>query len=125
MDALQQVLLSAAGAALQELLYWYQLQGRLSSADVKRLKSRFYWVLVVLVVLASGLGGWAWFSKGNGSPSAWDCLLVGAAFPALFKTGVGAVAARKAPQLGTKLNPQRTPARELQTFVWAYLGLPT
>jgi hypothetical protein len=85
--AVDAVLPAFLGAVLQELLYWWQLRYSLDDAKLQALlRSRQYWIIVGLMVAGSTLGTVYWFWSEKVGPK--DYLLVGAAFPMLFKSAV-------------------------------------
>lgn len=85
---------AACGASLQELLYWYDLRQHLKHKRYERLlRSTAYWIVTGLMIALSTVGTWLWFD--GATVDARHYLLVGAAFPLLFKSAVPAVAARR------------------------------
>lgn len=85
---------AACGASLQELLYWYDLRQHLKLKRYERLlRSTGYWIITGLMIALSTVGTWLWFD--GATVDARHYLLVGAAFPLLFKSAVPAVAARR------------------------------
>lgn len=80
---------SAFGAFLQELVFWYDARTKLAEAKYKAvLHSSGYWVFVILMLLSSGAGTWIWFDPDPQKPRTY--LLMGAAFPVFFKKLVAA-----------------------------------
>ena len=91
---------AAFGAALQELYFWYAARTELSKSKYNSLlKSVRYWVVVALMVAASGFGTWVWFSPEQ--QAARTYLLMGAAFPIFFKKLVAAFISKET-KLGAK-----------------------
>jgi hypothetical protein len=87
-DTLNSVLLPAAfGAAIQELAYWWELRFKLSSEKYKaQIRSPGYWIVVILMIGGSAIGTMYWFGSQNVTPK--DALVLGAAFPLIFKHAV-------------------------------------
>lgn len=82
----------AMGGALQEVLHRADLLRRLPTKREKALlRAKSYWVLAVLVAAAGGAFAVAWASAGAPT-NLFQPLLIGAAFPSLFKKVVSAVA---------------------------------
>jgi hypothetical protein len=108
------ILIGAFGAFLQELLFWYDARTRLTAAKYRALlKSAGYWVVTPLVIACSGVGSWLWFEPNV--QSARTYLLIGAAFPIVFKKVVAAFVP-KATKLGAQRETERVTAVD-------YLGL--
>jgi hypothetical protein len=86
-ETIQSLVVGAVGAAVQEIAHWYGLRHRLSESKVQALaKSTPYWSITALMVIASGLGTWAWY---GGNPQALRTyFLTGAAFPLVLKKAV-------------------------------------
>lgn len=88
------IALGAFGAALQELLYWYVLKTRLQSQRYQALlRSRQYWLITCLMILASGIATSIYFEPSY-SPRLWDMVIFGAAFPVLLKQFIKAARAK-------------------------------
>lgn len=80
---------AAFGAFLQELVFWYDARTKLTQTKYKKiLCSPGYWFFAILMMLASGAGTWIWFDPDPQKPRTY--LLMGAAFPVLFKKLVAA-----------------------------------
>jgi hypothetical protein len=80
---------AAFGAFLQELFYWYDARTKLFQAKYKAILSNpGYWLFAVAMILASGAGTWIWFDPDPQKPRTY--LLMGAAFPVIFKKLVAA-----------------------------------
>jgi hypothetical protein len=80
---------AAFGAAMQELIYWWQLRFKLNQKKyIAQIRSPIYWALVFAMIVASALGTVVWFS--DHSTVARDCMIFGAAFPLIFKHTVNA-----------------------------------
>jgi hypothetical protein len=111
MHALLTVFLPAAfGSALQELLYWYDSRKKLSNKTYQaQLRSAAYWLIIIAMIIATGAGALIWFYHQDPAPK--DCLLLGAAFPTLFKHAVSATA--RGPRMGDHVAPKSQP-------VWSY-----
>jgi len=81
--------IAAFGALLQELAFWYDARSKLTQAKYKKILHSFgYWFFGILMTLASGAGTWIWFDPDPQKPRTY--LLMGAAFPVLFKKLVAA-----------------------------------
>lgn len=94
---------AAFGSIIQEFLYWHHLRTKLHLKTHQRLlKSTGYWAVVFLMALISGVGVVIWFYESIEDLSGKDFLIMGAAFPALFKLGVSAASSRRSVTLGTK-----------------------
>jgi hypothetical protein len=77
------------GAVLQELVFWYDARTKLTELKYKKiLRSPGYWIFGILMMVASGVGTWIWFDPDPQKPRTY--LLMGAAFPILFKKLVAA-----------------------------------
>lgn len=77
------------GALFQELLRWMPLLNRPpSAAEKKRLRSGFYWIPALLLVLGGTIGTYYFTLDGPSRPL--QCIALGAAFPTLFKKVVDA-----------------------------------
>lgn len=96
------VLVASFGALIQELISWYNIRNTLSTEEHQKLMhDAGYWVITALMVVAAGIGTWAWFN-GEKHPVR-EYLLTGAAFPLLLKKGAAAVAGAEQ----TKLGPEK------------------
>lgn len=94
------------GALLQELLHWYGLRHQLRSAAYsKLLRSGIYWLITIAVIAVTPVAVVVWFSDRAELLSPGDFLILGAAFPTLFKTVVARVGESGEPKLGDQ---QRT-----------------
>jgi len=77
------------GAAFQELLYWYQLRGQLTSAQNQvLLRSPIYWAITCAMIVASGFGTAIFY--GDRVKAIDGLCILGAAFPLIFKKLVNA-----------------------------------
>jgi hypothetical protein len=95
-SALVAFALATFGAGLQELVHWYELRNKLDHEEYARLlRSRAYWVVVLLMIVGSGIGTAVWCD--GGAYSGRDYMVFGAAFPLLMKKAVAAL------DTGTKL----------------------
>ena len=75
------------GAAMQELLYWYEIRARLHIAQTaKLLRSPAYWLITILMILVCGIATHFWYLP-DAQPLR-TYLLTGAALPLLLKQGV-------------------------------------
>jgi hypothetical protein len=94
------ILIAAFGALLQEVLFWYDARTKLSSTKYRTLlKSVGYWVVTLSMICASGVGSWLWFAPQIESTRTY--LLLGAAFPIVFRKVVAAFIP-KATKLGAR-----------------------
>jgi len=78
------ILIASFGAAIQELMYWFELRYYLG--DKKKweaLKSIRYWTVTILMIISSGLGTWILYDETLTIKSAQ--FILGAAFPMIFK----------------------------------------
>ena len=86
------------GSLVLETIYWYHLRERLQAAKYRRmLKSVAYWVTTVLMVV---VGGISTLILADGKLPAPSLLVLGAAFPSLFKQLVSAALSRDPTKLG-------------------------
>lgn len=84
MDAIHTILLGSFGAFCQEVVHLYDLRATLHCARMRRVyRSWQYWVITVLMVLASGMG--VWVMCGDRVVPEHVLFVMGAAFPMLFK----------------------------------------
>lgn len=79
----QIMLYAFIGAAIQEIIYLYDLRKSWNDPQNDFLKTPSYWIITVLMMAGSAFGS-SEFLKNN-NPSTMTCLVVGAAFPALFR----------------------------------------
>ena len=80
------------GALLQELLHWYGLRHQLREAAYSSLlRSKAYWFITIAVILVTPIAVVVWFSERTEALSPGDFLILGAAFPTLFKTVVARI----------------------------------
>lgn len=80
------------GAALQEILHWYNLRMKLRQQKyIRLLRSPYYWSVVLCFVVATGGICQLWFWDVTSDPK--TLFLFGASVPALMKqAGSGALA---------------------------------
>ncbi|MBT1688895.1 hypothetical protein [Dawidia soli] len=84
------ILVACFGASCQEIIHWFELRKKLDTENRKVLKSKFYWLITFLMISISGVGTWLFFYD-QGNPMGKNVQMVlGAAFPALFKKAVDA-----------------------------------
>ena len=84
------LLAAILGAALQELVHWYDIRNTLTQKRyVTLLRSPAYWLITALMVLGSSLGTWIWLDGENQSLRTF--LITGAAFPLILKKAVSAI----------------------------------
>lgn len=105
----QIMLFALTGAAIQEIIYLYELRKSLADPQNNFLKSPGYWIITIIMMAASAFGA-SVFLKGT-NPTQILCLVVGAAFPAFFKL-----------LIKTFLEKQQAPKKMLpgtqHDFVW-------
>jgi hypothetical protein len=93
------VLSALFGAAIQEVIYWFDLRRNLDNDEyVKLRRSLAYWVVTALMIVGSAIGTAIWFSDETVSPK--NAMVFGAAFPLFLKHVVSAAGSRA--RLGTK-----------------------
>jgi len=94
------MLVASFGSLCQEILYWFELKKKMDEAENQKvLKSPYYWVLTVLVIIISGVGTWLLFY--DDTPVKLKIpFVLGAAFPYLFKKIVQATQDKPLPHLG-------------------------
>lgn len=81
------LLATVFGAILQELLHWYGLRTKLSQKRYQRiLRSTGYWLVTLAVILLIPVAVLLWFADTLDALALRDFVLLGAAFPTLFKT---------------------------------------
>lgn len=99
-------LAAAAGAIIQEILYWYGKRFEILKAKPKAQSNWIsYAIITVLMVVASASGTFIWFEDRHGDILLRDAMLFGAAFPAIFKIGAKSYASSgSATKLGAKSN---------------------
>ena len=77
------------GAVFQELLHWYYLRNKLDSPKYKSLmKRKNYWLITVLVIVASAFGTAYFYGSTLGKL---ELAVISAAFPTLFRKFVTSV----------------------------------
>ena len=98
-NILSTILIASFGAALQELVSWYNLRNTLDAETQQKLmKSKAYWVITGLMIVGAGVGTWVWF---NGEKHQFrEYFLTGAAFPLLIKKGLSAISNGETTKLG-------------------------
>ena len=85
------LLTAGFGAFVQEFLHWYDLRKKLHKDEYKALlKSISYWIIVIIMIVVSAIGVWILYSEKIADSRDLQ-LLLGAAFPLLFKKLVGGV----------------------------------
>lgn len=86
-----QVLIPAlVGAALQEIVHWYDLRKHLDDEkDQRVLKSGWYWFWTGAMILITPVAVHFWF-EGQSGVTSHSVLLTGAAVPLIFKKAVRA-----------------------------------
>jgi len=94
------------GAVLQELVFWYDARTKLSETKYKSiLCSPGYWLFAIAMMLASGVGSWIWFDPDP--QRARTYLLMGAAFPVIFKKLVASFISKET-KLGLRTEEKRS-----------------
>jgi hypothetical protein len=103
------ILIASFGAAMLELIYWYELRNRLENRRYRNLlRSTSYWVIVGAFIIGSGIATWIWYGmeqSGQMSREPREYFLVGAAFPLLLKRAFGAIDSSGKPTLGANERP--------------------
>jgi len=100
-----------AGAIIQEIAHWWELRFTLHHKKYDTLiRSRVYWVVVVLFALSGGLFTVGWFYDGVTDPKTF--MLTGAAFPLILKQGAASAVNAKRLTLGQPKGPERSPMLE-------------
>lgn len=91
-------LLAGAGAVIQEVGHWYELRKNLALKRYQQLiHSLGYWLITLAMIICSGAGTAIWWYGESHPPK--DYLVMGVAFPIIFKKAVS-VAAKRPLQLG-------------------------
>ncbi len=109
-SSLAHVLIGSFGAFLQEILFWYEARTKLSARKYRALlESVGYWVTTGLMVVGAGVGSWLWLWSEPALQNPRTYLLLGAAFPIIFKKVVAAFIP-KATRLGARDKPERVSA---------------
>lgn len=81
------------GAVAQELMWWYDVRHELNEKKYTDLiHSKGYWIIVSLIVLVSTIGPFLLHSRELDNYSALDFMILGAAFPLIFKQISGGAA---------------------------------
>jgi hypothetical protein len=107
------MLIAAFGALIQEAIHWFDLRKKLEEEEQKKiLNSKHYWIITVIMIIVSGVGTWIlFFPFGTKLPT--DTILtdiipiriqlvLGAAFPLIFKKLVAKQQDLGINKLGTK-----------------------
>ena len=81
------IFLSAStGAAMQELLYWYEIYKSLDFAKYQSLiRSRPYWMIVAGLVLITGIVALFWFGDEGHASNKRDVFVFGISLPLIVK----------------------------------------
>lgn len=99
------ILIASFGAAMLELIYWYELRKRLENRRYRKLlRSIWYWLIVIAFILGSGLATWIWYGMeptGRMSRAPREYLLLGAVMPLLFKKAVSTFFSNGTSKLGS------------------------
>jgi hypothetical protein len=99
------------GAVLQELLFWYNAKDKLESQEYRAIiASAKYWIVVSAMAVGSGIAAYLWFSPDQ--QAARTYLLVGAAFPVLFKKSVDAFIRSPGTPLGATAEEKQRDAKK-------------
>lgn len=76
---------AALGAAVQELIYWYNLRHQLDEERYQRLiASKGYWIVVGAFVIGAALSAMVWFAGGE-KVSHKESFIFGVGLPLLIK----------------------------------------
>lgn len=98
------ILIASFGAAMLELIDWYELRKHLQESRYRKLlRSTAYWVVVIVFILVSGVATWIWYGaeqSGQMSREAREYLLVGAAIPLLLKRAISSIGSSGGATLG-------------------------
>ena len=96
-------LVGSLGAFIQELSHWYSLRSNLEEQKYQKLlKSPLYWIITISMILISGIGVWIWCE--NIVQSFRHYVVLGAAFPLMFKKAISTIENSTSVNLGTKHN---------------------
>ncbi|GFE77562.1 hypothetical protein [Novosphingobium sp. TCA1] len=99
--ALQTMLASSFGAAVQEIIYWYNLRHSLNEQKYRELiGSVGYWFALSAMVLGTGLAAYFWFA-GDKWPTSKEAMTFGIALPLLVKQ-IGSAASS-----GVRFGPEK------------------
>ena len=94
MTALQFILTAAFGSIIQEVIHLYDIRNTLHLQEVSSiLKSWKYWAITLAMVVVSGIGTWILYGDSLTIKSV--ILILGAAFPLLFKKLVASAGANQ------------------------------
>lgn len=106
LDNMDALVFTVFGAILQELLHWYGLRNNLSEKNYSQLLTSIsYWVITGLVIIITPVAVVIWFSGKVDVLSPGDFLILGAAFPTLFKSIVARVSEQGEVRLGADTSP--------------------
>lgn len=99
---IKHALVASLGAGIQELAYWYEIKEKISAEKYQSLiRSPSYWLVVILMILASGIGTAIWYVE---QPQVLRTyLLTGAAFPLVLKKAIAVTLLGEK----TKLGPEK------------------
>jgi hypothetical protein len=87
---IQFMLIAAFGSIIQEVIHLYDIRSTLHLPDTTSiLKSWKYWAVTVTMIVVSGVGTWLLYGDNLNIKSV--IVLLGAAFPLLFKKGVASI----------------------------------
>ncbi len=83
--AVQTMLASSFGAAVQEIIFWYNLRHNLDEEKYASLvRSQGYWLALVVMIAGTGLAAFFWFD-GPDWPKKKEALTFGIGLPLLVK----------------------------------------
>jgi len=98
-------LIATFGAICMEAVHWYELRNKLEEQEQQKLlRSKYYWIITILMIVISGIGTYLLFYEPSIKKSI--PFVLGAAFPVLFKKAIAAAQERHlgAVELGGSLN---------------------
>jgi len=100
------IFIASFGAAILELIDWYDLRKRLEERRYRKLlRSTAYWVVVIFFILGSGAATWIWYGaeqSGQMSREPREYFLVGAATPLLLKRAISSFGSSGGASLGAE-----------------------
>ncbi|MGV6830357.1 MAG: hypothetical protein ACWA5P_02185 [bacterium] len=90
----EKLLLAALlGASIQEIFHWYEIRTKLGLKKYKLLlRSISYWVITILMVIASTLGVYFFLESNLDQYIARDFMVYGFAFPIILKQATKVIA---------------------------------
>lgn len=96
---MQAFLVALLGAILQETAHWYSIRNRLEVPQYEKLMtSSGYWAVTIIMIAGGSAGTLAWYYDTTPSPTMKEYLVMGAAFPVIFKKVVQAFVSSSPPR---------------------------